>query len=181
MMTGTALTGKFRYDHPFMLLGAIVLTVGNGVLTTLRPGVSTAKWLVGEILAGAGTGLGSPLPLLAVQDVLPRSDVSIGYAIVLTTGYLGSSIALAVSQAVFASRLKRSIHLQLVGVNSDVIINAGATELKDVLPANIHERGIQLFNLALTQSWYISIALAGVSCFFVLGFKWKKMDMRDKK
>ena len=181
MMAGMTLTGKLRYYHPFMLLGAVLLTVGSGVLTTLRPDASAANWVIGEVLAGAGTGLGSPLPLLAVQDTLPPSDVPIGYAVVLTAGYLGSSIALAVNQAVFASRLKRSILLQLHGINPDVIINAGATELRNLIPSEQYERGLQLFNMSLTQSWYISVILAGISMFLVLGFKWKKMDMRDKK
>ena len=180
-MAGTTMTGKLRYYHPFMLLGAAILTVGSGVLTLLRPGTSTAKWVIGEILVGAGTGLGSPLPLLAVQDILPKGDVPIGYAIVLTTGYLGSSIALAISQAVFASRLKRSIAHQLPGVDPNAIINAGATDLRSLIPSNSYHQALQIINMALTESWYMSIVLAGVSVFLVLGFKWKKMDMRDNK
>ncbi|KAK3174858.1 hypothetical protein OEA41_002104 [Lepraria neglecta] len=106
-------------------------SVGSGVLTTLRPGASAVNWVIGEVLAGAGTGFGNSLPLLAVQDTLSPGDVPIGYAVVLTAGYLGSSVALAISQAVFAGRLKRNIRLQLQGVDSDVIINAGATDLRN--------------------------------------------------
>jgi hypothetical protein len=180
-MAGTTLTGKLRYYQPFMLAGAILLTVGSGVLTTLRPGVSAAVWVVCEIVTGAGTGLATPLPLLAVQDALPPSDVPIGYAVVLTSGYLGSSIALAISQAVFASRLKSSLQSQLPSVDLDAIINSGATDIKNWVPSSLYAQALQIYNQALTQSWYISIVLAGVSVPLVLGFKWKKMDMRDKK
>ena len=180
-MISTTLTGKLRYYHPFMLLGAVLLTVGSGVLTTLRPGVSAANWVIGEVLAGVGTGFGSSLPFLAVQDTLPPGIVPIGYAVVLTAGYLGSSIALAMSQAVFATRLKRSILLQLPGVDPDVIRSAGATDLRTLLPSELYEQELQLVNKALIQSWYISVVLAGLSVFLVLGFKWKKMDMRDRR
>jgi len=178
-MVSTTLTGKLHYYHPLMLFGAVLLTVGSGVLTTLRPGASTASWVVGELLAGAGTGSGTSLPLLAVQDTLQASDVPVGYAVVLTAGYLGSSIALAIAQAVFASRLKHLILLQLPGVTPKVVINAGATDIRNSMPGELREQGLQLFSMALTESWYISVVLAGVSAFLVLGFKCKKMDMRD--
>lgn len=180
-MAGMILTGKLHYYQPFMLLGAVLLTVGSGLLTTLSPSAPAATWLVGEILAGTGAGLGSPLPLLAVQDALPSGDVPIGYTVVLTASYLGSSIALAIAQAVFASRLKHDILLQLPEVDPNAIVNAGATDLKNLIPGRLYEQGLQLFNMAMTQSWYMSVLLAGVSVFLVFGFKWKKMDMRDKK
>jgi hypothetical protein len=164
-MTATLLTGKLHYYHPFMLLGAVLLTIGSGLLTTLHP----------------GTGLGTSLPLLAVQDALQPGDVPIGYAVVLTAGYLASSIALAIAQALFASRLKSDITQQLPGIDPHAIINAGATDLEDLVPSKLYDQVVQLYNKALTESWYIAVVLSSVSVFLVLGFKWKKMDMRDNK
>jgi hypothetical protein len=180
-MTATLLTGKLHYYHPFMLLGAVLLTIGSGLLTTLHPGTSWARWVLFQILAGAGTGLGTSLPLLAVQDALQPGDVPIGYAVVLTAGYLASSIALAIAQALFASRLKSDITQQLPGIDPHAIINAGATDLEDLVPSKLYDQVVQLYNKALTESWYIAVVLSSVSVFLVLGFKWKKMDMRDNK
>ncbi|PQE20372.1 major facilitator superfamily transporter protein [Rutstroemia sp. NJR-2017a BBW] len=179
-MTGTTLTGKFRYYHPFMLLEAMLLAIGSGLLTTLHPTTSN-KWVGNEILAGAGTGLGSPLPLLAIQDALPRSNVPIGYGVVLTAGYLASSVALAIAQAVFASRLISDIRQQLPGEDPNAITDAGATDLMSLLPSDMYEKGLHLYNTALTDCWYISVILAAFSVILVLGLKWKKMDMRDEK
>ncbi|TGO24600.1 hypothetical protein BPAE_0099g00360 [Botrytis paeoniae] len=169
-IVGTVLTGKLRYYHPFMLVGAMLLTIGSGLLTTLHPTASN-KWVGYEILAGAGTGLGSPLPLLAVQDALLPSDVSIGYGVVLTAGYLLSSIALAIAQAVFASLLKSAIHQQLPGIDPENIGSTGVTDLKLLFPDDVYEQGLRLYNKALTQSWYISAVLAAISVFLVLGLK----------
>jgi hypothetical protein len=165
-----------------MLLGAVLLTAGSGALTTLQPGAPSASWIGFQILAGVGTGLGTSLPLLAVRDTLPLSSVSIGYSLVLTAGYLASSISLAIAQDVFVSRLRSEIQQQLPGVDPETIINAkGTTGVRGLLPSEVYEQGLHLYNTALTRSWYISVVLAGVSIFLVLGFKWKKMDMRDKK
>ncbi|KAI9647116.1 hypothetical protein NHQ30_005118 [Ciborinia camelliae] len=104
-----------------------------------------------------------------------------GYGIVLTAGYLVSSIAFAIAQAVFASRLKSAIRQQLPSIDPNTIDGAGATDLKSLLPDGVYDQGLQLYNKALTQSWYTSVILAAVSVFFVLGLKWKKMDMKDHK
>lgn len=72
------------------------------------------------------------------------------HAIVLTAGHLGSSVAPAISQAVFAGRLKRNIRLQLQVVDSDVIINAGATDLRNLMLSQLYERELQLCNMTLT-------------------------------
>lgn len=177
-IVGTTLTGKLRYYHPFMLLGAMLLAIGSGLLTMLHP-TASKKWVAYEILAGAGTGLGSPLPLLAVQDALSPSDVPIGFGVVLTAGYLVSSVALAIAQAVFASRLKNAVRQQLPSIDPNTIGGTGATDLKSLLPGDMYERGLQLYSQALTESWYISVILAALSVFLVLGLKWKKMDMKD--
>ena len=180
-MLGTMLTGKLRYYQPFMLLSAICLTVGSGLFAKLQSDTPPVKWVIYEIIVGAGTGVGTALPLLAVQDILQPSDVPVEYAVVLAAGYLGSSIALALSQAIFASRLKQNILTGLPGIGPLVISNAGATDLRNLLPSELYEQGLRLYNDALTESWYISIVLAGISVFLTLGYKWKKMDMRDKR
>ena len=149
-MTGTTLTGKFHYYQPFMLLGAILLTAGSVVLKILHTDESAAKWVVGKVLASAETGLGSPLPLLAVQNALQSEDVPIGYAIVLMAGYLGSSIALAIAQAVFASRLKSDIYKDLPDLDPYAIINAGAIDLRDLVPQDLYPQALRLYSSALT-------------------------------
>jgi len=179
-MTGTILTGKIRYYQPFMIFGAGILVIGSGLLTTLR--INTSQiWILYQILAGAGSGFGSPLPLIAVQDSLSPSDVPIGYGAVLTAGYLSSSIALAIAQAVFATRLKHDIGKELPDIDPNIIAETGATDLRNLFPSSVYEQGLRLYNTALIQSWYISTALAGVSTLLVLGYRWKKMDLNDNK
>jgi hypothetical protein len=152
------------------------------MLTTMKPGDSVGRWVGFQILAGAGTGLGTSLPLLAVQDVVEPSDIPIGYAVVLTAGYLTSSIALATAQSVFATRLKSQFGRQLPEINTDTLINtSGATNIRILLPNDSYALGVQLYNAALTKSWYVAVVLGGVSVLLALGFKWKRMDVKDAK
>lgn len=173
-MAGTTLTGKLHYYHPFMAAGATLLSIGCGLLTKLHPSTGPTIWIVSEILCGAGTGLATTLPLLAVQDVLPPKEISIGYAVVLSTGYLGSSIALAISQAIFASQLKIDLGRRLPQVDPNTIIHAGATDLHDIIPSDVYPRAMQIYNIALNRGWYVAIGLAGISVFLVIGFHGKE-------
>jgi hypothetical protein len=171
-MAGTTLTGILCYYHPFMILSAALLTIGSGVLTKLHPGGDSdvSIWVPSEILCGAGTDLATALPLLAVQDVLPAAQVSIGYAVVLSAGYLGSSIALAISQAIFVSQLKLDLGRKLPQVDPNDIMHASATDLRSVIPPSLYQETLQIYNIALNKGWYVAIALVGISVLLALCF-----------
>ena len=81
----------------------------------------------------------------------------------------------------FASRLKSDIYKDLPDLDPYAIINAAAVDLRDLVPQDLYPQALRLYNSTLTQSWYISAALAGISVLLVLGYKWKKMDMKDEK
>ena len=175
------LTGKLHYYQPFMILGAIILSIGCGLLTRLGPFQGVGIWIVGEILTGFGTGLGSPLCYLAVHDALPHEDAPIGFSVLLTIGNLGASIALASAQAIFASTLDQSTISQHTSITPDTIFRVGATDLRALIPASFYKEGIQILSHSLTRSWFVSVGLASVSILAALGFKWKKLDMNDDK
>lgn len=49
---------KIRYIIPLSIFSTILLTIGNGLYSLLRPGSSTGKWVGFQILAGIGSGAG---------------------------------------------------------------------------------------------------------------------------
>ncbi|KAL9615760.1 MAG: hypothetical protein Q9160_009280 [Pyrenula sp. 1 TL-2023] len=180
--SAAALAGKLGYYHPFMIFGSIALTLGTAFLTTLTPESSTAKWAALQVIAGMGAGSGGQLPLIAVQDALAKTDVPIGYAVALSSGYLGPTAALAIVQAVFGSILTSGLKGQdILGVDPNIVKEAGATSWRDKVPINVVDRVEKAYNHALTQSWYVVVALAGVSLLSLLGLKWKKLENQEKE
>ena len=179
--SAATLAGKLGYYHPFMILGSVTLTLGTGLITTLASRSSVAKWVVFQILAGIGAGSGGQLPLIAVQDALAKDDVPIGYAVVLSSGYLGPTAALAIAQAVFGSVLTSRLKQDVPGVDPDVVKHAGTTDWRQVVPIEKASAVLEVYNHALTQSWYVAVALACASLVSLLGLKLKKLGREDKE
>ncbi|KAH8432705.1 uncharacterized protein LDX57_010332 [Aspergillus melleus] len=51
------LMGKIGYYLPWAVAGAVITTIGNGLLTTLSPTTSTGRWIGYQILTGFGRGI----------------------------------------------------------------------------------------------------------------------------
>jgi len=49
---------KVGYYIPISLFAAVLISVGNGLISTFSPGTSTGKWIGYQILLGVGRGLG---------------------------------------------------------------------------------------------------------------------------
>lgn len=48
--------GKVGYYLPWSVFGSVLVTIGNGLLTTLSPTTSTGRWIGYQILVGFGRG-----------------------------------------------------------------------------------------------------------------------------
>lgn len=164
-----------------MIFGSVLLTLGTGLATTLTPTSSAAKWVIYQILAGIGAGTGGQLPLIAVQDALPKDDVPIGYAIVLSSGYLGPTAALAITQAVFGSVLTSELKHVVPSVDPDSVKHAGVTVWAQVVPTQAFKQALEAYNSALTNSWFVAVTLAAISLVSLSGLKWKRLNQDHEK
>ena len=178
--SAATLAGKLGYYHPFMIFGSIALTIGTGLITTLTSRSSVAMWVLFQILAGIGAGSGGQLPLIAVQDALAEEDVPVRYAVVLSSGYLGPTTALAIAQVVFGSVLPSRLKQGIPDVDPDVVKHTGTTDWRQSVSMEKVSGVLEVYNHALTQSWYVAVTLACVSLVSLLGLKWRKLGRKDK-
>lgn len=68
---------------PFLFVGAILATIGTGLVYTLDIGSSSGQWIGYQVLAGIGTGLSIQVPIIANQAFVPMSEISSVTAITL--------------------------------------------------------------------------------------------------
>ena len=87
----------------------------------------------------------------------------------------GGALFVSVGQNVFNNRLLSQVAVYAPTVNANVLLHVGATDLASVIPA-ASLPGVRLaYNNALTNTWYISVAMAClqiISCFFI---EWKSV------
>ncbi len=82
MIAGGAITVTGIYV-PFLIGGAILTTIANGLLYTLDIGSPSSHWIGYQALAGIGIGLSIQVPIIANQSFVSMSEISSITAITL--------------------------------------------------------------------------------------------------
>lgn len=113
--------------------------------------------------------------IITVQAVLPLRDIPVGTALAGFFMNFGGSLLVAAAQNVFNNKLIEGIPKYAAGVNPMIVTHIGATELKNVVsPAQVP--GVLLaYNEALTNTWYISVAMVAVSAIPAVLVEWKSI------
>lgn len=176
VVTGGAVS-VIGYYTPLIHASSILMSIGAGLLTTFRVNTQSPAWIGYQALYGIGAGLGMQLPLVAVQTALPEQDIPIGTATLMFSQTLGGSIFVQVAQNVFTNQLSKEI--QGAGLDAGIVLGVGATELRDSVPAVHLPEVLVAYSKALTNTWYVSVAMAVISLIPALFVPWK--SVKDKK
>ncbi|RYO21115.1 Efflux pump [Alternaria arborescens] len=164
-------TQKIGYYVPAMLLSPILASIASGLLSTLTPHSHASKWIGYQVFYGCGLGVGAQTANLVAQTVLPRSDVSLGMAMMFFMNQQGGAIFLAVGQNLFSTQLVERLS-GIAGLDTKAIINTGATELRKVVPANEIDTVVSAYSYSLTRVFILSAALSACVMIGSLMVKW---------
>jgi hypothetical protein len=66
---------KLGYYLPWVIVGNILTSIGNGLLSTLSPHTPTARWIGYQVLLGAGRGSGLQMVCENLLLIDTMSDV----------------------------------------------------------------------------------------------------------
>ena len=173
-IVGAIFTERVGYYVPAMLLSPCLCAVGGGMLSALTPSAGSSHWIGYQVIYGFGIGCGFQTSTLAPQNVLSRADVPLGMALMFFMQQLGGSVFLSVGQNIFSSQLVDSIS-GIAGLNTEAIINAGATAYRNVVPLGDLTTVINAYSYALTRVFILTTAL---SACMILGagiVEWKSI------
>lgn len=80
---GSILLGKIGYYKLFLMAGAVFITVGSGMIYTLRPNATMGQYVGYQILTAVGSGLVIQVNVIVAQAISTRADVAVTVGIVL--------------------------------------------------------------------------------------------------
>ncbi|KAI4242031.1 MAG: hypothetical protein L6R40_004258 [Gallowayella cf. fulva] len=175
VMIGGGLVGKVGYFQPFLILGAILATIGAGLMYTLDIGSSAGKYIGYQILFGAGLGTAIQIPVIAAQALSHLADIPLVTASILFFQLASGAYAVSAAQSIFNNILIKKLPTLAPGVSAADIILAGSTGIPEAFTKE-QVPGILLSYMAgLKAAWAMGIALAGVT--FVISFlpQWKSI------
>lgn len=157
----------------------VLYTVGAGMITTFDVHTPMREWFGYQVLCGLGIGAGFQVPVLVVQTVLSQEWVPVGTACVQFFQALGGAVFVAVAQTLFQNGLIDKIKEDNLGIDPNIFINSGASEIKEVLQGMHREDALdsvlQAYMEGLRNTYYISVACAAfafISCCFL---QWKSV------
>jgi MFS family permease len=167
-------TQKIGYYVPAMLASPVFASIASGLLSTLTPASSASKWIGYQVFYGIGLGMGAQTANLASQTVLPRKDVALGTAMMFFMQQLGGAVFLAVGQNLFSNKLVKELS-GIAGLDTQAIINTGATELRKMVPASEIDTVIDAYSYSLTRVFILAAALSACMIFGALSQEWRSI------
>ncbi|KAL0765944.1 hypothetical protein CaCOL14_011685 [Colletotrichum acutatum] len=170
IVTGACVSSK-GYYVPFMWLGSSVFIAGCVLLQRLDRESSIGQWIGFQILSGAGIGLAEQVPFIAVQVVLPDSDMPTACAMVVFHRLLGGAVGLSIASNLFSQELNRRLAGAPGGVNVKAIQDAGASDLAKAVPAAILPLVQKAFSFAISRAFILPIVVAGASLILSFGMQ----------
>ena len=153
----------FGYYTPFVIASAVFMSLGAGLLATLTVDTGSPKWIGYQAIFGGGVGFGFQQSVMAVQTVLPNADVPIGTAWIVFTPMLGGAVFVSTAQNVFTTRLLTNLLKVLPGLDPMMVLDAGATQLLDIVPPSLLPDVLVAANDALIGTFYVAAALSSLS------------------
>lgn len=155
------------------------------LITTFWIDTPISKWFGYQVVAGLGTGVCFQAGIIVVQNVLPQNLIPQATACVQFFQSLGGAVFIAVAQTAFQNGIIDNIARNAPGVDPRIIINSGASEIRQVLAEMGREDDVgpvlAAYTLGLRNTYYMSAAAAACTFLVSWGFKWKKIRGAGEK
>ncbi|OTA64772.1 MFS general substrate transporter [Hypoxylon sp. EC38] len=168
-----SLTAKIGTNVPWVWASSVLMAVGAGTLTLLRPNTRAGRWIGFQLLFAVGSGLGFQQPFVTAQAVLPLGDIGPGTGVMMLANLGGGAIFVSVALSVFAENLVSGVAaLGLDGVDANSIVQLGATELRQLVPPQDVDQVVSVYNDALVKAYQVGLILSCISVIGPAGMRW---------
>ncbi|KAK2067811.1 hypothetical protein P8C59_001517 [Phyllachora maydis] len=159
----TQVTG---YYLPWIMAGSVIATAGYGAMSTLGVATPTAQWIGFQLLYGIGCGTGSSGPYIAVQNLVPLTQIPTAMATVIFGQNLGGAIFLVVGNAIFDNTLRAQLAARaaVLGVDPAVVVGVGARSVRalGLSPAAL-AAALDAYAAAVDRVMYLGLAAGAAS------------------
>ncbi|KAJ4264970.1 hypothetical protein NW762_005213 [Fusarium torreyae] len=173
------LAQRIGYYLPFATASAVLSSIGFGLLSTMNPHTSTAKWAGYQIVMGFGRGLGLQMSILAIQANTSPDVTPIAMAVLVFCQTFGGAIFVSAANVVFTNQLRNELESRLPDINAQTIIDAGAGAVNDIVSKANLPQVLSSYSEGVRAVFLLCVACSSIMFFTSFGMGWK--DIRQKK
>lgn len=170
---------KLGYYLPWAVCASIVMSIGSGLIATWSTTTGIGQWIGYQVILGAGRGTALQQGMVALQTVLPDSQVAVGLAMMMFLQGLMGSILINIANTVFDNSLLSEIRSKAPGVNAEAVLAAGATAFRQVVSPEQLPSVLEAYAISFDRVFYLVIGLTGAMFITSCGLGWH--DVREKK
>ncbi|KAL2864121.1 MDR family MFS transporter [Aspergillus lucknowensis] len=172
---------RFGYYLPSIVTGTALTTVAYGLFSTFDVDTKVRDWVGYQILFGAGCGMTSSIPFIAIPSLIPKAQIPTAMAIVVFCQFLGGAVILCAAQTIFTNSLRDLLTSHLEDRSRvALIISAGARSVRNVV-RDPEELAVVLgdYSESIRRVMFMGIGLAGAAFVMCWGLGWR--DVRKKQ
>ncbi|KAK3991311.1 major facilitator superfamily domain-containing protein [Cladorrhinum sp. PSN332] len=162
---------KLGYYVPSMLAAPTIMSIGEGLLTTINSDTPSANWIAYQFLCGFGLGFGMQTSGLAIQAVLGKGDLPIGIALNMFVQQLGGAVFTSVGQTILTNLLVSQLS-DIQGFNPRDIVKEGATMILEDASPELRARIIDAYEYACKHVFICAMALSFAALISAFGMEW---------
>jgi MFS family permease len=160
---GGIVVNKFGYYKPLLITSSVLMAVGAGLISVLKPDSGPAAWIGFQILYGTGLGFGADLPLVAAQAVLSQDDIPKATALLILFQTLSATLFISVCDSIFIDRLSFRLQDMLPSFDKRMLVETGAVSLISRYEAKDNTLFLGAYNEALADAFIVSVVLASTT------------------
>ena len=183
IVSGISITVTGHYI-PLLVLGSALSTIGSGLLYTLTVGSPSSHWIGYQVIGGVGVGLGIQIAIIVSQGSVAKADISSITAIMIFFQTIAGAIFVSSAQSLFTNRLVQVVPQYAPGLNPNVVVATGATQLRETFSAKDLPGVIKAYMAGLKDAYILAIALGGAAflvAILILLFDRKKLGQEQKE
>lgn len=160
-------TGRY---NALLWIGAVLMTLGFGLLIDLKSSTGLAKIMIYQIIGALGSGLLIQPPLVAIQANVPQRETATATSTLTFMRGLAQAVSIVIGGVVFQSSmdLKQS-DLVNAGLSSDMVAKfsgqdaqGNVDQLRSI--ADIQRKVVQAsYAWSLKNAWILYAGIAGLT------------------
>nr|BAZ95831.1 MFS transporter cpaI [Curvularia pallescens] len=172
---GGIFVSKTGYPTQAMFAGALLGTVGCGLLYTLEVDTPAPKWIGYQILVGSAIAFSVQNGLNIAQSSVDPEDLPAVTANLYFFQTVGGAFTVSSAQAAFINQALDNLRTTAPEIDSSKLITTGASELRKVFTEAEVPIVIEAYMHGLKAAFAVSIAFCGLAFISTLFVPWEQL------
>ena len=174
--------GRYKY---VIVAGPIFISIGSGLLYSVKYGMSEKHVLGYQVVVGIGVGLSMQNSMLSIQHTLKNQPwlISAGTGLGVFVGFAGRIIGISLGGSVFENMIQRYLRKDVPGISPELMkaVVSSPTAVWEVVPESLRPAVLNSYANALRDVYIIGLPFGIFALCGALLMKNSRMQTKEEE